>query len=802
MMQVAKVIVDIPAMQTNRPFDYAIPPEMNEKLGKGMRVEVPFNTRVIQGFITDIQDHSDFEGELKEIIQPLDIEPALTEELIALGEDMAEKIFSYRIHCYQTMLPTMLKAKYDKEIKIVDEVSEDIFFDLFHGKDTLSWDEAVSRGILPKLIELKKNGQIEVNFILKNQAKSKTVSVYHSELAMDRLEDEYHGLKKSAKQQKVLLEAILSLNGTALTQKEYKEMFDISPQTIRTGVEKGWLKLSEREIFRDPYKDKDFKRTEALPLSAEQDEAFKKMNQSLSEEKHEVFLLKGVTGSGKTEVYLQLIAEVLQKGKTALMLVPEIALTPQMVHHFKGRFGDRVAVMHSALSAGEKYDEWRKIYNGEADVVVGARSSIFSPVKNLGIIIMDEEHESTYKQDENPKYHARNVAIWRGEYHHCPVVLGSATPSLESRARAQKKVYTLVELKGRFNQRALPEVEVVDMREEFKANNRSSFSMVLQEKIADRLTKRQQIVLMLNRRGYSSFIMCRDCGFVLECPNCDISLTLHMDSKTMKCHYCGHEEAIPHTCPKCQGHNFRYYGTGTQKIEEELQGLFPDARILRMDVDTTRKKGGHEAILSAFGRGEADILLGTQMIAKGLDFPNITLVGVINADTSLGLPDFRASERTFQLLTQVSGRAGRADLPGEVIVQSYNPEHYAILFAQQHNYDGFYRTEMSLRHKAGYPPYYFAALISVNNPDEQKAQRKIHEIHAILKKQLSSGTIILGPSKGSIAKMNNRYYFQILVKYKHEPNLHPTLKKILDDSQKENARGLYISIDSEPVNFF
>ena len=415
---------------------------------------------------------------------------------------------------------------------------------------------------------------------------------------------------------------------------------------------------------------------------------------------------------------------------------------------------------------------------------------------------MDEKHESTYKQDENPKYHARNVAIWRGQHNRCPVVLGSATPSLESRARAQKKVYTLVELRGRFNQRALPQVEIVDMRDEFKANNRSSFSMLLQEKITDRLQKKQQIVLMLNKRGYSSFIMCRDCGFVLECPHCDISLTLHMDSKTMKCHYCGHEEAIPNTCPKCKGHNFRYYGTGTQKIEEELQTLFPEARILRMDVDTTRKKGGHEAILSAFGRGEADILLGTQMIAKGLDFPNITLVGVINADTSLGLPDFRSSERTFQLLTQVSGRAGRAELSGEVIVQSFNPDHYAILFAQQHNYEGFYRTEMSLRHKAGYPPYFYTALITVSNPDEKKAQKKIYEIHEILQKKLEPDTIMLGPSKRSIARVNNRYYFQILVKYKQETKLHPALKQILDESQKENARGLYISIDSEPVNFF
>ena len=456
-MQIAKVIVDIPAMQTNRPFDYAIPPAMEHKLGKGMRVEVPFNKRIIQGFITEISDHTDFEGELKEIIQPLDIEPALTEELLLLGEEMAETVYAYRIHCYQTMLPPLMKAKYEKEIEIVDELDEETFYGLFQGKSKMSWENAVDRGILPQLIELKRAGKIEVNYILKNQAKAKTVQVYYSDLEMDSLEDAYRSLKKSAKQQQALLAAIMSMNGTPLTSKEYKDQFDIGSSTIRTGVEKGWLKAADREILRDPFKDRQFKKTEALPLSDEQTAAFRTMGASIMEERHEIFLLQGVTGSGKTEVYLQLIAEVIKQGKTALMLVPEIALTPQMVNHFKSRFGNRVAVMHSALSSGEKYDEWRKIHRGDADVVVGARSSIFAPVENLGIIIMDEEHESTYKQDENPKYHARNIAIWRGQHNHCPVVLGSATPSLESRARAQKKVYTLVELKGRFNQRALPQ---------------------------------------------------------------------------------------------------------------------------------------------------------------------------------------------------------------------------------------------------------------------------------------------------------------------------------------------------------
>ena len=554
-------------------------------------------------------------------------------------------------------------------------------------------------------------------------------------------------------------------------------------------------------MYRDPFKDKEFAQTEAFTLTSSQAVALAPILKAVTEDRNETFLLKGVTGSGKTEVYLQTIAETLKRGKSALMLVPEIALTPQMVNHFKGRFGEAVAVLHSGLSVGEKYDEWRKIERGEAKVVVGARSSIFAPVENIGVIIIDEEHEATYKQDESPRYHARDIALWRSEYHHCPVILGSATPSLESRARAQKKVYTLLELTERANKKALPEVEVVDMREEVKKQNRSSFSLVLQEKIRERIAKKEQIVLLLNRRGYSSFVMCRDCGFVLPCPNCDISLTLHMDTKTMKCHYCGHEEGIPHTCPSCKGHKIRYYGTGTQKIEEELLTLIPEASVIRMDVDTTRKKGAHEKLLTAFGNGEADILLGTQMIAKGLDFPNITLVGVINADTALGLPDFRASERTFQLLTQVSGRAGRAELTGEVIVQTYNPEHYAIQLAKEHDYDHFYQHEMLLRHRGGYPPYYFTILITTSHEEELKAAKKMQDIIQVIKPVIKPETILLGPTPKAVARVNNRYYYQTIIKYKNEPQLFTTLHEILNQSQREMAKGLQVSIDSEPMHF-
>jgi primosomal protein N' (replication factor Y) len=485
-----------------------------------------------------------------------------------------------------------------------------------------------------------------------------------------------------------------------------------------------------------------------------------------------------------------------------MMLVPEISLTPQMATRFKARFGSEVAVLHSGLSQGEKYDEWRKLERGEAHVVVGARSAIFAPLENLGVIIIDEEHETSYKQEETPRYHARDLAIWRGRYQQCPVVLGSATPSLESRARGQKGVYRLLKLTERANAQAkLPEVEIVDMREEMQRRLNSSFSEALEDKLRDRLAKGEQSVLLLNRRGYSSFVMCRDCGFVLPCPNCDISLTLHMDTKTMRCHYCGHEEGIPHRCPNCGKDKIRYFGTGTEKVQEELEQLIPEARVLRMDVDTTRRKGAHEKILTAFGDKEADILLGTQMIAKGLDFPNVTLVGVLNADTALNLPDFRSSERTFQLLTQVSGRAGRGEKAGEVIIQTFNPEHYTIQLAQHHDYESFFKQEMQIRHQTDYPPYYYTVKVTISHQEEMRAAQKAFQLAEKLRQQLSPQSILLGPTPGAILRIKNRYYYQLIIKYKKEPKLKAALEDILQVSQKDQRQGLLIAIDNEPMYF-
>ncbi len=809
MQKVAKVIVDVPTMQTDQPFTYLVPENLNEQLAVGMRVEVPFGNgnRHVQGFVLAIEPMAatvldETNVQLKELVAVLDLKPVLNTEMLALADYMKEKTFAFKITCLQTMLPSVMRADYQKYIYLTDELSEELQDQLFYGLEEISWDQAQERGILPQLMALRKQQKVDIRYEVTTRNKVKMVRFIQAAKEFEQLEEIRLGLRKGAKKKEQLLYYLQRLGTEKVTAVNEMKELGFSTALLNEAAKNGWLTFIEKEAYRDPFANQTFEKTTALSLNAEQQVAVETILQSVQEQQSQTYLLEGITGSGKTEVYLQVIAEVLNQGKTAIMLVPEISLTPQMVQRFKSRFGEHVAVMHSGLSQGEKYDEWRKIERGEAEVVVGARSAIFAPIESIGVIIVDEEHEASYKQEETPRYHARDLAIWRSEYHHCPVVLGSATPSLESRARAQKNVYQRLRLTQRANQAAtLPTIDVVDMRQEVENGNVSSFSMSLQEKLQERLEKNEQSVLLLNRRGYSSFVMCRDCGYVLPCPNCDISLTLHMDSKTMKCHYCGHEERIPYRCPNCGQDKIRYYGTGTQKVEEELQTLLPDSRILRMDVDTTRRKGAHEKILRTFGEGQADILLGTQMIAKGLDFPNVTLVGVLNADTALNLPDFRSSERTFQLLTQVSGRAGRAEKPGEVIIQSFNPEHYAIQLAKAQDYEDFYTKEMYIRHRGDYPPYYFTVQITASHPEENEAAKQMFQIATKLKQGLSPQAILLGPTPNAIMRVNNRYFYQVIIKYKQEPMLQPLLKEILTDTQRATARGLKLSIDAEPMNF-
>lgn len=512
------------------------------------------------------------------------------------------------------------------------------------------------------------------------------------------------------------------------------------------------------------------------------------------ENTYQGFLLYGVTGAGKTEVYMNIIEGVIRRGKTAIMLVPEISLTPQIVERFIRRFGNNVAILHSGLSEGEKYDEYRKIMRGSVDIVVGARSAIFAPLKNLGVIVIDEEHSTTYKQDNHPRYHARDVAILRAKYHKCPVLMGSATPSLESMARAMKGVYELLTLTKRAGKGTLPYVHVVDMKEEVKRGN-FIFSKMLDKKIKEKLENHEQIILLLNRRGYSSILTCNNCGETMKCPNCDISLTYHKTSDMLRCHYCGYAVKRMVKCPKCGSDDLKDYGMGTQKLEEELLKRYK-ARVVRMDMDTTSKKGAHQRIIDEFGDYKYDILVGTQMIAKGLDFPKVTLVGVINADASLNIPDFRSSERTFQLLSQVAGRAGRAESAGEVVIQTYNNNHYSIMLARKHDYMSFFKEEMKIRKILNYTPYYYLILVRISTRDYEVSFKEAKRVGDYLKSNLSSDTFVLGPAMANVFRVDNVYYQQCIIKYKKDAKLRRVLTDI-DNYYKNNSR-VNVEIDVEP----
>ena len=563
----------------------------------------------------------------------------------------------------------------------------------------------------------------------------------------------------------------------------------ISLSAVKTLLKQGVIKEIKEEQYRLVQKESKIEKKELTLLQKEVVSKILEYKNS-----NEVFLLHGVTGSGKTEVYMELIDELLKEDKTSIVLVPEISLTEQIVARFRNRFNDSIAILHSRLSAGEKYDEWRRIARGEVKIVIGARSAIFAPLKNLGIVIIDEEHTTSYKQDNNPKYNAIDIAKWRTKYHNCPLVLGSATPTLESYARVKKNVYHLLEMKERVGKKKLPKVEIVDMNQEIKTC-KGHFSNLLITKMEECLDNHNQIILLLNRRGYSSFISCKNCGYVEKCPNCDITLTYHKSSNMLRCHYCGYADNKKDICPECHEKSITSLGIGTEKIEEELNKYFPQARVIRMDFDTTSKKGSHEKIIKSFEQHDYDILLGTQMIAKGLDFSNVTLVGVINADTSLNIPDFRSSEYTYQLLSQVSGRSGRGEKEGSVVIQTFNPEHYSIYYASNHDYLGFYNKEMEIRHQLSYPPYYFLTSIKIISTDYELARNESNKIKTYLDNNLLD-TKILGPSVASVFKVNNTYRFQIILKYKKDKNLYSSLRSLLEH-YKTNAK-LRIDIDFNP----
>lgn len=607
--------------------------------------------------------------------------------------------------------------------------------------------------------------------------------------------DTYISLNKSIEE----VDEYIENNKRSSVQKDILETLkrssvlknSVSLSSVNRLIELGLIKEEKVKKYRINPDEINIEKTK---LTDEQQKVSDEVKQHLNESN--TYLIHGITGSGKTEVYMDICDEVIKNDKNVIMLVPEITLTTQMINRFYKRFGSDVAIFHSGLSDGEKYDEYKKILNNEVHVVVGTRSAIFTPVKNLGLIIIDEEHSQTYKQENNPRYHALDVAKWRSEYNKCPVVLGSATPSLESMARAQKGVYKLLELKNRIGSSTLPDISIIDMREEFKKGN-NIISTNLGIKIDERMKKHEQVMLFINRRGYSTIVTCSSCGYTYKCPHCEVTLTYHKTKNHLVCHYCGYTVPKSDTCPECKEKAITTYGLGTEQVEAFIKTQFPSARVVRMDIDTTSRKGSTNSIINGIEKGDYDIVIGTQMISKGLDFPNVTLVGVINADESLNIPDFRSGENTFSLISQVSGRAGRSEKHGEVILQTFNPDNETLRNCLTSDYIKNYEYEMNVRKMLKYPPYYFITSVKVTSRDYDLLRVEVNKIANYIRNNIGETSICLGPTTCPVFKINNVFRFQIIIKYKKDPKIVETLR-YLDEQYALNNK-INIEIDMDPI---
>ena len=745
---IAEVIIQSNAKDLNRVFDYKIPTEYEENALEliGARVLVSFARRkeLEEGYIVNIKESTEYE--VKEIAKIE--EKYLNNEKIELANWMSKRYFCNIADCLKLMLPPGSTRKVSNRVK----------------------EKSVN------FVTLKKD-EDEIEFDIET------------------------GKLKSAKQMRIL--KFLLENGDALISDI--EMFaDGSRAIVNTLCKNGYTEIIEKKIERNPFEFKEIERTTKLTLTEEQAKAFSTVCDSMDDMLFSEFLLYGVTGSGKTEVYLQLIEKALNEHKSSILLVPEISLTPQTVNRFIARFGkENIAVLHSKLSIGERYDEWNKINDGRAKIVIGARSAIFAPVKDLGLIIIDEEHDSSYKSEMTPKYDAKEVARFMCKEANVPLLLGSATPDIDTFYRAKNEEIMLLELKNRANNASLPDIEIIDLREELAKGNKSMISTRLYGEIQKNLNDKKQTILYLNRRGFSTFVMCRNCGYTVKCKNCNINLTYHSNTNKLKCHYCGYEEKLVTKCPSCGSEQIRYFGTGTQKLEYEINKLFPNASTIRMDIDTVSKKNSHEQILEKFKNDSIDILIGTQMVVKGHHFPNVTLVGVIAADGSLNIDDFRANERTFQILTQVAGRAGRGEDKGRVIIQTYNPDNFSIECAKKQDYDLFYNTEISLRKQLKYPPFCDIILIGFTSVIEQEVAKVAGKIHEYLKNRVlkeNLGIILYKALPSPIDKIKNKYRWRILIKCKFGEEITDLIYDVLEEFQKLKSKSTKITIDLNPNN--
>jgi primosomal protein N' (replication factor Y) len=740
----------------DRLFTYSIPVMVQA----GCRVEVPLGSRKLTGVVLRVHNDAP-EQDLREVLRVVDAEPVLDEELLRLGRWISEYYCAPIGEVFKGMLPLSGERRRSVQYALTD----------------------LGRSLARQLtISSELDAASQILSLLEERPRS---AAY-----LARADPEV----KLSKSERELL-AFLELHPGAYNLAELAEKVKRASETARALGRRGLIKI-EAERFQPAA---GFERP-VPELNEHQSEAFRAIAAAIAERRFQAFLLEGVTGSGKTEVYLRSIEATLAAGRNALLLVPEIGLTPAVAGQFFHRFGDQVAILHSAFGDAERAEQWRRIRGGRAGVVVGTRSGVFAPVQNLGLVVVDEEHDGSYKQQETPRYHGRDVALMRAKEASAVVILGSATPSIETRWNAEHGKYTRLSLPERIAQRPLPQVNVVDMRAEFlETKKQATFSRRLLEEMTRRLQQREQTILLLNRRGFSSFMVCRACGERLQCANCSVVLTHHQGDRRMLCHYCGYAEKIPRECPKCGSDYIQFLGAGSERVEEELHRQFPQARIARLDRDTASGKGAFERILQSFRDGEIDILVGTQMIAKGHDVPNVTLVGVVLADIGLSMPDFRAAERSFQLLTQAAGRAGRGGTPGQVIIQTLNPEHYAIRFASEQNYEGFYNKESGFRKWLRYPPFAACANVLVRAQKQEDALRMATQLGYELT-PAPEGVRVMGPAEAPVVRVRDEFRYQILLKAAVRRTLRETVKKLRAFAEREKWSATALVIDVDPIS--
>lgn len=798
----AQVIVDANHAEVDRVFDYRVPAQWEEEVCVGLRVMVPFGQRNTkrEGYVIALTETTEVpEGKIKGIVEILDEgRPILTPSILELAKWMKKEYFCTLNQCLQAVMPAGIRTKSVWYAELTGQTSE------LSEKEQQMIDVLEEQGGAVPLRELEQIFGNRTEYILRCLQEKKVVrlhqkttrSTYKKEkryVSLTENEELLIAAKEKAEKDKRLAGQLRVLSaisqGESLSVEELKEKAAVTDSPIHTLLQKGVLVEQRRQEKRDVFQLEDYTPTQPFYPTPEQAQALTLLREEEEKEQKRPVLLHGVTGSGKTEIYMQLIEHVIMEGKQAIVLVPEISLTPQIMERFISRFGKRVSVTHSRLSLGERLDQWRKARDGEISIIIGPRSALFMPFSNLGVIVMDECHESSYISDVTPKYHTCEVARKLSELTGALLVMGSATPDIDSYHRAVTGEFLLLQLKERTKGSHLPEVFVTDMRKELEDGNRSAFGLPLQQAIRENLEKGQQTMLFLNRRGYSTFVSCRKCGEALTCPSCNVSYTYHASDKALVCHYCGKEVPVPKTCPSCGSHYIRYFGTGTQKIEEETRRLFPEASILRMDADTTTGKNGHARILELFGKGKADILIGTQMIAKGHDFPNVTLVGILAADLSLNLGTYQAAETCFQLITQAAGRAGRGELAGRVFIQTYQPENHAIRMAAAQDYEGFYQEEILLRQAMEYPPFSHIFSVLITGEMEQEVILAAQRLGAYMNHYAErAGCTVVGPAPAPLPKFRGEFRWQIFAKGTDADRLKAFVLYTVEQTKKDVSR--------------